>query len=55
MFKKFTFARDSRIVPETVTHSDGSQSSVIWLGSATALTLGKPGKKNKDGKYFYTK
>jgi hypothetical protein len=55
MFKKFTFARHSTIAPAAVTHSDGPQSSVICLGSAIALTLGRPGKKNTDGKYFYTK
>jgi hypothetical protein len=28
--------------------------SLVRLGTVTALTLGAPGKNNKDGKYFFT-
>lgn len=36
-----------RIEPVTVT-------GLVQLGSVATLTLGAPGSKNKDGKYFYT-
>jgi len=28
---------------------------IVLLGNAKTLILGRPGKRNKDGKYFYTK
>lgn len=54
MFKKAMTESNSKILRDAA-QQVAEQSSVVRLGSATKLTLGRPGKRNKDGKYFYTK